>query len=235
MERKRSSRRHHHHHGAAAAVAPPENRCKSCCRKFTAFLFSHVGLCALVVGYSILGAFAFRALEAPYEVEKASQVIAMRRDTVARLWEITDRLNVLYKENWTAAVSHEILDFQARLIAAVKDGYDGKEIGAGGQQWSFSGAFLYSLTVITTIGESDSAGAKARCMLSRLGERGFAQIDGSIPIRISNFRREQRGDKGLDIIKIHVSTTRASSTIHPQSRVVRRPPVIVFHKRLLPK
>ncbi|KAH7931818.1 uncharacterized protein LOC119377917 [Rhipicephalus sanguineus] len=158
MERKRSSRRHHHHHGAggaaASAVAPPENRCKSCCRKFTAFLFSHVGLCALVVGYSILGAFAFRALEAPYEVEKASQVIAMRRDTVARLWEITDRLNVLYKENWTAAVSHEILDFQARLIAAVKDGYDGKEIGTGGQQWSFSGAFLYSLTVITTIGES---------------------------------------------------------------------------------
>ncbi|KAH9376315.1 hypothetical protein HPB48_021707 [Haemaphysalis longicornis] len=163
MERKRSSRRHHHHHhgggggsgGAASAVAPPppENRCKSCCRKFTAFLFSHVGLCALVVGYSILGAFAFRALEAPYEVEKASQVIAMRRDTVARLWEITDRLNVLYKENWTAAVSHEILDFQARLIAAVKDGYDGKEIGTGGQQWSFSGAFLYSLTVITTIGE----------------------------------------------------------------------------------
>lgn len=164
MERKRSSRRHHHHHGggsggAASAVAPPppENRCKSCCRKFTAFLFSHVGLCALVVGYSILGAFAFRALEAPYEVEKASQVIAMRRDTVARLWEITDRLNVLYKENWTAAVSHEILDFQARLIAAVKDGYDGKEIGTGGQQWSFSGAFLYSLTVITTIGYGNIA------------------------------------------------------------------------------
>lgn len=154
MERKRSSRRRGPH---AALSAPPENKCKSCCRKFTAFLFSHVGLCALVVGYSILGAFAFRALEAPYEVEKASQVILMREQTVGRLWEITDRLNVLYKENWTAAVSHEILDFQARLIAAVKDGYDGKEIGTG-QQWSFSGAFLYSLTVITTIGESQPRG-----------------------------------------------------------------------------
>ncbi|CAN7986921.1 potassium channel subfamily K member 4 [Ixodes scapularis] len=145
MERKRSSRRRH-------ASLPPENKCKTCCRRFTAFLFSHVGLCALVVGYSILGAFAFRALEAPYEVEKASQVILMREQTVRRLWEITDRFNVLYRENWTAAVSSEILDFQGRLIAAVKDGYDGKEIGTG-QQWSFSGAFLYSLTVITTIGE----------------------------------------------------------------------------------
>ncbi|CAN7985822.1 unnamed protein product [Ixodes hexagonus] len=150
MERKRSSRRRH------ASSLPPENKCKTCCRRFTAFLFSHVGLCALVVGYSILGAFAFRALEAPYEVEKASQVILMRERTVRRLWEITDRFNVLYRENWTTAVSSEIMDFQGRLIAAVKDGYDGKEIGTG-QQWSFSGAFLYSLTVITTIGYGNIA------------------------------------------------------------------------------
>ncbi|XP_064459863.1 TWiK family of potassium channels protein 7-like [Ornithodoros turicata] len=159
MERKRSSRRGPRGGRGGHGGQPgghPENKCKSCCRKFTAFLFSHVGLCALVVGYSLLGAFTFRALEAPYEVEKASQVIEMRERTVAKLWEITDRLNVLYKENWTAAVSHEILDFQSRLIAAVKDGYDGKEIGTG-QQWSFSGAFLYSLTVITTIGYGNIA------------------------------------------------------------------------------
>ncbi|GIY93334.1 hypothetical protein CEXT_480301 [Caerostris extrusa] len=101
-----------------------------------------------------MGAFAFRALEAPYEEQKATQVSHLRQETVKRLWEITDKLNVLYKDNWTRMVSHEVRHFQTELIAAVKDGYDGKD--GGSQQWSFSGAFLYSLTVITTIVKSDS-------------------------------------------------------------------------------
>ncbi|GIX93129.1 hypothetical protein CDAR_436111 [Caerostris darwini] len=126
-------------------------RCRRCCGRFTAFLFSHVGLCALVIGYSIMGAFAFRALEAPYEEQKASQVGNLRQETVKRLWEITDKLNVLYKDNWTELVEAEVRRFQKELIVAVKEGYDGKE--GPNQQWSFSGAFLYSLTVITTIGE----------------------------------------------------------------------------------
>ncbi|KAG8196585.1 hypothetical protein JTE90_014146 [Oedothorax gibbosus] len=126
-------------------------RCRRCCGRFAAFLFSHVGLCALVVGYSVAGAFAFRALEAPFEEKKASQVSNLRLDTVKRLWEITDKLNVLYKDNWTELVEAEVRRFQRDLVVAVKEGYDGKE--GRGQQWSFSGAFLYSLTVITTIGE----------------------------------------------------------------------------------
>ncbi|XP_065301897.1 TWiK family of potassium channels protein 7-like [Dermacentor albipictus] len=141
------------------AASPPSSegsKCRSCCRKFAAFLFSHVGLCALVVGYSVLGAFAFRALEGPYEVRKASQVRALREQTVSRLWDVTAALNVLYKDNWTAAVNEHIREFQLRLVAAVKDGYDGKESGRE-QQWSFSGAFLYSLTVITTIGYGNIA------------------------------------------------------------------------------
>jgi len=39
----------------------------SCCKRFVAFLFSHVGLAAMVVAYSILGGFLFRAIEAPNE------------------------------------------------------------------------------------------------------------------------------------------------------------------------
>ncbi|KAG8196592.1 hypothetical protein JTE90_014153 [Oedothorax gibbosus] len=132
-----------------------DTKCKSCCRRFTTFLFSHVGLCALVIGYSVMGAFAFRALEAPYEEQKVSQVSHLRQETVRRLWEITDKLNVLYKDNWTRMVSHEVKHFQTELIAAVKDGYDGKD--GSSQQWSFSGAFLYSLTVITTIGYGNIA------------------------------------------------------------------------------
>ncbi|XP_013794201.1 TWiK family of potassium channels protein 7-like [Limulus polyphemus] len=154
LERKRSTKRSGSRY--SGKKRPPVNKCKTCCRKFTAFMFSHVGLCGLVVGYTIMGAFAFRALEAPYEEEKAGEVTDMRQKTVRRLWDITYDLNVLYKDNWTHLVAAEIKRFQSDLIAAVKDGYDGKELGAV-QQWSFSGAFLYSLTVITTIGYGNIA------------------------------------------------------------------------------
>jgi len=40
----------------------------NCCKQLVAFLFSHVGLAGMVVAYSILGGFLFRALEAPHEL-----------------------------------------------------------------------------------------------------------------------------------------------------------------------
>lgn len=103
------------------------------------------------MGYSILGALAFQALEAPFEEKKVDEVMRKRTDTVKRLWAITDQLNVLYKENWTRQVTEEVKRFQSDLVNAIKEGYDGKE--GSSTQWTFSGAFLYSLTVITTIGE----------------------------------------------------------------------------------
>ncbi|KAH9525743.1 hypothetical protein Btru_002241 [Bulinus truncatus] len=38
-------------------------KCIQYCKKFVAFLFSHIGLCSLVVAYTILGGFIFQALE----------------------------------------------------------------------------------------------------------------------------------------------------------------------------
>lgn len=151
---------------------------KSCwlCRKLFALLFSQVGLCGLVLGYTVFGAYLFRALEAPHERHRATQVLAMRNLTVAKLWNITDKFNVLYKENWTALVSKEMAIFQQQLLAAVREGYDGQDAATQRpaspnqpqqpsppsqppqhQQWTFSGAFLYSLTLITTIGECSLA------------------------------------------------------------------------------
>ncbi|XP_022700770.1 uncharacterized protein LOC111267064 isoform X2 [Varroa jacobsoni] len=159
-----SSRQRHSSNSGGGTNGGTHNHCDShkrgrgaqCCRRFTAFLFSHVGLCALVVGYAVLGAFAFRALEAPHEVQRADEVQRLRDATVDRLWEITDRYNVLYRENWTVEVGREMAEFQRGLIEAVKDGYDGRPSGQG-QRWTLSGAFLYSLTVITTIGYGDIA------------------------------------------------------------------------------
>jgi hypothetical protein len=50
-------------------------------------------------------------------------------------------------------VSAELREYQEQIVLAVQDGYDGTDYVNQTHKWPFSGAFLYSLTVITTIGE----------------------------------------------------------------------------------
>ncbi len=38
--------------------------------------------------------------------------------TVEKLWKITEELNILYKDNWTALADREIAIFQTELLAA---------------------------------------------------------------------------------------------------------------------
>ena len=46
-----------------------------------AFVFSKVGICVLVVGYLLLGAFAFQAIEAPAEAEIKYNMSTIRNMT----------------------------------------------------------------------------------------------------------------------------------------------------------
>ena len=65
-------------------------------------------------------------------------------------------LNVLYRKNWTLLAEEVIKRFEKNVIRKVKtEGYDGgdSEDETSGQ-WNFSGALLYSVTVITTIGNA---------------------------------------------------------------------------------
>lgn len=147
-------------------------RCRRCCRKFISFFVSNVGLCVLVVVYSIAGAFMFRSIESPFEEQKALQVNLLRNETIFRLWnisktillktknEISKRINVskayhnnidLHPNEWKQLMGVEIKKFQGEILKAIKDGYEGQH-KAGDEQWSPSGSFLYSLTVISTIG-----------------------------------------------------------------------------------
>ena len=78
------------------AVAPGEEHCtvaraKSCVKMFLAQLFSHVGLCALVVAYAIMGAFIFMALERSKEFETRGKVKEFRDHTLDQLYNITGK------------------------------------------------------------------------------------------------------------------------------------------------
>ncbi|XP_049942582.1 TWiK family of potassium channels protein 7-like [Schistocerca serialis cubense] len=92
----------------------------------------------------------------------------IRSRTVEKLWSITEDLNILYKDNWTRLAAQEVLKFQDTLVRNLRGGGVLRPGGGGGgaagggaygygygghhHRWSFSSSFLYSLTLITTIG-----------------------------------------------------------------------------------
>ena len=114
---------------------------------------------------------------------------ALRSELVEHLWKITEELNILYKENWTALADKEVIKFQRGLLqplggskadkgkksndirVAIRDNeadeedadrdVDEEELfnyGSGsdleeGLAWTFFTSFLYSLSLITTVGE----------------------------------------------------------------------------------
>ena len=94
---------------------------------------------------------------------------AIRRQVVEQLWEITEKLNILYKDNWTALADREMVKFQTELFAQKTELDSFSEepakfvvthaadepilVTRDGDDWSFASSFLYSLTLITTVGK----------------------------------------------------------------------------------
>lgn len=141
------------------ASAEPRSRCSKCryyCRTGTTSLVSHFGLCSLVVGYCIMGAFLFEFLEASNERNKRQEMMRWRSGLAEALWELSSAAPVLEEANWTKQAVGRLRRFEVTLVQAVrKEGYDGKEDAQ--LQWSFTGALLYSIIVITTIGYGNIA------------------------------------------------------------------------------
>ncbi|XP_059225079.1 TWiK family of potassium channels protein 12 [Stomoxys calcitrans] len=134
---------------------PPFQKFKDHCRKFTAFLFSNVGIILLVIFYTIGGAFIFQAIEI-FEYERYMEANPQKKkltenDTIAmfldRIWlETSNNFSFAGSHKFKERINEILVDFQNEVVEIHKQGDDIHK------QWSFSGAFLYSLTVITTIG-----------------------------------------------------------------------------------
>lgn len=120
-------------------------------RSVLAFTFSNVGIIVLVIGYLLMGAAVFEEIEGPGEVGIEFFVTNYRNNTVKRLWHITEKYNTLHKPNWTNEVKVIVDEFYNHILEQVGEGYAGSDIPA--PKWTFSGALLYSITVITTIGK----------------------------------------------------------------------------------
>ncbi|CAG9562077.1 unnamed protein product [Danaus chrysippus] len=65
---------------------------------------------------------------------------------------VSERLNVLYERNWTRLVHEQLRKFESSIVAAARqtDAYSAEL--AAESKWTFSGALIYCITLITTIG-----------------------------------------------------------------------------------
>ncbi len=106
---------------SSASSSDPREKLKDCCRQFVAFMFTQVGVGALVVSYAIMGAFAFMAIEGETPIsENNDNVMDLRSACLTKLWNVTDLLNVLDEKKWKGAVRVVLLDYQKSMALAIK-------------------------------------------------------------------------------------------------------------------
>jgi len=67
-------------------ICTKEN-CLTCCKKFTAFMFSRVGLFFVMMGYVALGGVLFKELEAGNELKMRRIMDGELNSTLNKLWE----------------------------------------------------------------------------------------------------------------------------------------------------
>lgn len=142
-------------------------KCKDCLRQFIAFLFSNVGIICLVVGYTAGGAVMFKNIESTYKTKpnfnfspnEYNDTITFTENlnlfcnyTVEILWHFATSDVGLNKTEFLYKVGKELENFQNIVVTGVKEeDYDG--VDTYSNKWTISAAFLYCLTVITTIGK----------------------------------------------------------------------------------
>ena len=89
-----------------------KDNCLTCCKKFTAFMFSRIGLFFVMMGYVALGGLLFKELEAGNELNMRLIMDEKLNLTLLNLWKDILRINSLpeieRRKNFTFLAADEL-------------------------------------------------------------------------------------------------------------------------------
>ncbi|KAK5650684.1 hypothetical protein RI129_001713 [Pyrocoelia pectoralis] len=119
---------------------------KDCCRKVIAFMCTQVGVGGLVVGYAVVGAFAFRYIE---RQNKAFQFNQHFDGCLNDIWKIARTVNTVNEPLFRNRMDAVLLNYQNNMVRLFRDGFRGR---MPEEIWSFPAALMFSLSIITMIG-----------------------------------------------------------------------------------
>lgn len=136
--------------------------------------FSHVGLCFIVLGYTVIGALIFKSIEGPDEVARYNKIVDAHNLVEQKRVSVRDQIILLAKQNVTdnpnqgkASVKKLLDQFHYVIYQALYNtsnqtnvtwagyqlGYRGEEkIPDPSHRWSLPSAMLFTATILTTIG-----------------------------------------------------------------------------------
>ncbi|XP_054257228.1 TWiK family of potassium channels protein 7-like [Macrosteles quadrilineatus] len=182
-------------------------RFKNTKRKLARGCMSNLMICAILIGYTFIGAVIFLIVEGDsgfYSISSRSKIHSVtgqnrrpasnatwlariseesRAKTVENIWDITVSLNILYRENWTRLAAQEITRFQEQLVQKLTEEMASRSYSHDPRQqkvdWNLAKAFLYSLTVLTTIGYGNIT---PRTTLGKAVTMGYAAL--GIPLML---------------------------------------------------
>ncbi|KAK6174235.1 hypothetical protein SNE40_017552 [Patella caerulea] len=110
---------------------------------------SLVGLLLLLVVYTVIGAFIFRAIEAPHEKLEKKNIIVERKEMIEVLVNITKAAHGLNDSEMTKDVAERLTNYELTIYDAYKNGITTISTE---HKWNIWTALFYCGTIYTTIG-----------------------------------------------------------------------------------
>ncbi|XP_006817900.1 TWiK family of potassium channels protein 7-like [Saccoglossus kowalevskii] len=137
---------------------PLRNGCFPCLPStgIKAFLLAHFFCVVLLVGYLLVGAQMFRAIELDEEIAQREHVWEYRSYLIHELWNQSQNKNVT-KDEWIEMAESGIDHLSKHLEVLFVHGYRTSQNHHS--HWNFVGSLVFSMSVVTTIGYGHRAPA----------------------------------------------------------------------------
>ncbi|XP_066147246.1 TWiK family of potassium channels protein 12 [Euwallacea fornicatus] len=122
---------------------------KDCCRKMVAFMCTQVGVGALIIGYTMIGAVGFMHIEKSARNVEVSKVGNLRENTTKKLFAVVMENNIFDQRKFNKDIDQVLQGHQRDVVKLFKHGFEERSME---EVWSFPAALMFCLSIITMVG-----------------------------------------------------------------------------------